>query len=240
MVISDFGKGLGTLLRPQNITKNFMYVGQSIKYYYRLSVIPALIFIFVGLLFGTSIPAFGISSSTIFNYGFGGLLGLTIAILITLWILTPIRIIIFSSLTHLFGKHIFGLFRNSYDNTFAAEVYGITPALMFSWAPLLGVAGFSLVYASTAIYTAPHTSLAVPIIYSMVGLFLLFITDIWSIGITLIALANQQGVSKLKALFAVTVAGFTGIMILLGVSYAYSIFWHAHFFNVFNLLYQFL
>ena len=240
LILSDFGRALGTLIRPRWTTKNFMYIGQSMSYYYRMSAIPVLVFIAVGLLFSGSVAGFGIDSGTFFNYGFGGALGIVLAAVVGLWILNPIRIVVFSGLVHLFGRHLFGFFRDSYDNTLAASVYGITPAVMLSWAPLLSVAGASLAYLSSSQYALPHQGLTLSVSYALAGLFFVVIAEIWSLMVMLIALYNQQGVSRARSLLVLAVAGGVGLGVVLVATLAVSAFAHVPFYSLFGSVYQFL
>jgi len=110
--------------------------------------------------------------------------------ILILLIIIPVSLFITAFLYHIFGK-LFKVFSNPYSNTFTATVYGLVPTILFYWLS------------------------AVPL-----GSLVLIIFEIWAFIVMILALANQQNTSALKA-FAVIIAttiiiGIIGFIIGLG------------------------
>jgi len=123
---------------------------------------------------------------------FTGLLSglLVINGILALLVVIPISLFVIAFLYHIFGK-LFRVFSNPYSNTFTATVYGIVPTILFYW-------------------LSP-----VPL-----GSFVLIIFEIWAFIVTILAIANQQKTSALKA-FAVIITPIVIILLIV----AGALFW---------------
>jgi len=100
---------------------------------------------------------------------------------VILLIVSPLGLLAVAGLYHLFGK-LLKVFNNPYSNTFTATVYSTVPYVLFIWLlAFTNIANLMLLVGIEIIF---------------------FIVLIWEIIITIIALANQQKTSRLRA-FAV-------------------------------------
>ena len=117
---------------------------------------------------------------------------LVIGGILTFLVITPLSIFVFAFLYHIFGK-LFKAFNNPYSNTFTATVYGMVPYILFYW-------------------LSP-----VPL-----GALVLIIFDIWAFIITILALANQQKTSILKAFAAVITPAAIISLIVVGALFLLS------------------
>lgn len=239
MFLSDFAKALRTIAHPRKNTKDFMYLGQAFRYYYRMTIVPAIILIVIGLVFEYyTIGGLGISSSTAYNYGFTGFLGLFAMVVIGFWILNPIRIVVFSGIVHMFGSRIFKFFGNSFERTLSAQIYAISPVLVLAWSALFSIAGISVLYAGSSTYN--NSAIGTALILAVVGFAIAVIAQVWSFIISMIALSNQQGIGKLKAFSAMACSGVLAFAIILAVGILASSFMGINFFSIFGSMYQFL
>ena len=109
--------------------------------------------------------------------------------ILALLVAIPISLFVTAFLYHIFGK-LFKVFSNPYSNTFTAMVYGIVPAILFYW--------------------------LIPI---PLGLLVLIIFEIWAFIVMILALANQQKTSALKAFAVIIVTGIIigAIVFLIGL-----------------------
>jgi len=103
--------------------------------------------------------------------------------ILALLVTIPISLFVTAFLYHIFGK-LFKVFSNPYSNTFTATVYGIVPTILFYW-------------------LSP-----VPL-----GSLVLIIFEIWAFIVMILALANQQKTSALKA-FAVIITPIVIILLI--------------------------
>jgi hypothetical protein len=144
------------------------------------------------------LPIYETKLLTVPSSAFTGFFSGTPAIggILSLLVTIPIYLFVSAFLFQIFGK-LFKVFSNPYSNTFTATVYGAVPIILSYW---LG---------------------PVPLVSS-----LLIIFNFWSLAITILALANQQKTSILKA-FAVmiipTIIIVVGTLILLGIFSSYLV-----------------
>jgi hypothetical protein len=113
---AEWRQALRILKHPANNTKKSMDIGDSLRFYYKLSVIPILLTLAVAIIVSC------ISGSIKYAMLFSAVSLLTV----------PINLILTSGPLHLVGK-LFGKFKKPYDNTFTASVYSIVPSLLISW-----------------------------------------------------------------------------------------------------------
>lgn len=239
IVISDFARALRSIAHPRRNTKDFMYLGQAFGYYYKMTIIPIVIFVVIGLVFEYyTVGGLGISSGTVYNYGFTGFLGLLAMAAVGFWVLNPVRIVIFSGLVHMFGSRMFRFFGNSYERTVSAQIYSIAPVLVLAWAGLFSIAGISVLYAGSSTYN--NSAVSTALVFSAVGFAIAIIAQIWSFAMNIITLSNQQGVRKLKAFVAMACAGALAFAVILAVSIFATAVLGINFYSIFGSMYQFL
>ncbi|MFP3279146.1 MAG: YIP1 family protein [Candidatus Micrarchaeota archaeon] len=114
---------------------------------------------------------------------------LVIGGILALLVIIPISLFVTAFIYQIFGK-LFKVFSNPYSNTFTATVYGIVPTILFYW-------------------LSP-----VPL-----GSLVLIIFEIWAFIVMILALANQQKTSALKAFAVIIVTGIImgAIVFLIGL-----------------------
>ena len=176
MFVEEMKEGLNIMLHPGMSTKKTLSVSEGLKYYYKLAIVPLILSIIVGIIVAVALPNVTPSSNPLMAaYGLGSLggVGLILASIIGLLVANPISMLIAAALLQLFGKHLFKAYKNDYEHTFTAYAKGgIVPSTMFYW--LSGIPVIGLVFA--------------------------VIFGVWSFVVAIIALANQQGISRWKSL----------------------------------------
>lgn len=206
MFIEEMREGWNIMLHPGKATKKTLSVSEGLKYYYKLAIVPLVITIIIGIVVAVAFP--GISKTPSSNplmssYGAGSLggAGIVVAAIIGLLVANPIGILISSALLQLFGKHLFKAYKNDYEHTFTAYAKGgIVPSTMFYWLSSLPVIGVAF----AAIF------------------------GIWSFIVAIIALANQQGITRWKSLGVVIGTGvIVYIIIFLAALGVAGLFIHA-------------
>jgi hypothetical protein len=115
---------------------------------------------------------------------------LVIGGILALLVIIPISLFVTAFIYQIFGK-LFKVFSNPYSNTFTATVYGIVPTILFYWLT------------------------PIPL-----GSLVLIIFEIWAFIVTILAIANQQKTSALKAFAVIIVTGIIigAIVFLIGLS----------------------
>jgi len=160
IIIDELKEGFNMMLHPNSATQKERKIGEALAFYYKISIIPLILYIIFALVIPKAPTTLGVFSGLISGVGI-------ISGIIDILIFTPIASFISALIIHIFGK-LFRAFSNPYSNTFTANVYGEVPAILFYW-------------------LLPIMSL------------LLVIFAIWSFIVLIIAVANQQKTSKLKA-----------------------------------------
>ena len=148
---------------------------KGLSFYYHAVVIPGIInAIIVALLiaaFPFTTSFFGSSGSL---WGLSGPLWGFIISLLLMFLVIPAGIVINSALVHLFGKLLFRILKQPFNNTLTAMFYAMSPAIFFYWTEAL---------------PAPANIVAV-------------IIGIWTLVLEIFMLSKTQQVSKLRALVA--------------------------------------
>ena len=160
IIIDELKEGFNMMLHPDSATQKERKIGGALAFYYKISIIPLILYIIFALVMPKAPTTLGVFSGLISGVGI-------ISGIIDILIFIPIAFFISALIIHIFGK-LFRVFSNPYSNTFTANVYGEVPAILFYW-------------------LLPIMSL------------LLVIFAIWSFIVLIIAVANQQKTSKLKA-----------------------------------------
>ena len=172
IIVDELKEGFNIMLHPGNATQKERKLGEALAFYYKISIIPLILYIILAL----AIPSTSATGSSTLSILATGLSSGMLAIfgILTLLIIIPISLFVTAFLYHIFGK-LFKVFSNPYSNTFTATVYGMVPTILFYW-------------------LSP-----VPL-----GSLVLIIFEIWAFIVMILALANQQKTSALKA-FAVII-----------------------------------
>lgn len=98
-----------------------------------------------------------------------------VAVLFSLLILYPVLLLIAAAIYHISGL-VLGGFKKGYAATFTATTYSVFPPLLAAWI-------ITLINAASVI----------------VGVLLYLVVGLWSLWVLIVALSNQQGVSKGRA-----------------------------------------
>ena len=142
------------------------------SFYYRAVVIPGIINAIIAALLITAFP-----SATSFFGSSGPLFGF-IMFLLLMFIGIPASIVIDSALVHLFGKLLFRIMKQPFNNTLTAMSYAISPFIFFYWTEAL---------------PSPVNSIAS------------IILAIWVFILMIFLLSKTQRISKLRALGALLI-----------------------------------
>jgi hypothetical protein len=138
--VDDLKRGVDIALHPKREAGGKMTMGEAIRFYYKFSVIPTVLFIISSAIFANSASAFAMPLKYFASYGAVGAALLAAAMF---WILEPLGMAIDAAIFHFFGKTVLKSFKNRYDATFTAMVYAILPALLLYWLtpiPIIGIA----------------------------------------------------------------------------------------------------
>jgi len=135
IVVDEIKEGFKIMLHPVQATKNARGIKDSLKFYYKLSIVPWVLYI---IFLTISLANVGAASALI--------LGIFSAILI-FWVFIPVSFFISALIYHAFGK-LFRVFKNGYASTFNATVYGTVPSILFMWLAAVYILSFlSIVFA---------------------------------------------------------------------------------------------
>ena len=140
------------------------------SFYYRAVVIPGIINAIIAALLIAAFP------SATFLGSLGPLFGFIVVLLI-MFLGIPASVVIDSALVHLFGKLLFRIMKQPFNNTLTAISYAMSPAIFFYWTEAL---------------PAPANIVAI-------------IIGIWTFVLEIFMLSKTQQVSKLRALGALLI-----------------------------------
>jgi len=127
IIVDELKEGFNIMLHPKSTTQKERKIGEALAFYYKISIIPLILYIILALVVppnaatGLSALSTGLSS---------GMLAIT-GILMFL-VIIPISLFVTAFIYQIFGK-LFKIFSNPYSNTFTATVYGIVPTILFYW-----------------------------------------------------------------------------------------------------------
>jgi len=184
IVIDELKEAVNIMLHPGTATQKERSIRAAIAFYYKVLVVPLILYIILAL--ATPKPTFSPFMPSPSPFVPSPLFT------VILLIVSPLGLLAVAGLYHLFGK-LLKVFNNPYSNTFTATVYGAVPGTLLIWLlAFTNIANLMLLVGIDIIF---------------------FIVLIWEIIITIIALANQQKISKLRA-FAVWLVA---TIVLIGV-----------------------
>ncbi len=169
--VDDLKNAIDIIMHPGKSTSKKMKIVDSYKLYYKVSLIPAVIFVILAALassvIGSALTASGISAGA-------GTAALILFGLVFLWIIEPIGLLVDAAILHLFGKFLLKTFKGTFDDTFAGFVYGQLPLISLFWVALIFL-----------------------LVSPVVALLIFILLALWSIVVAIIALANLNKTSRL-------------------------------------------
>ena len=138
MFKNTYSTAINAMLHPGKMTRKTMSVGDALKFYYVLMIIPMVLGVIMSAAIGSHVSS---------NPLFGGLAGAMLIILMLLiyLVIIPINIIIASGFYHLIIKRLFKMYTRNYDAAFTAFTYGIIPIALVYWLLPVPVLGFALI-----------------------------------------------------------------------------------------------
>ena len=208
----DIKNGFGSLIHPGDDTRKEMSIGGALRLYYSVAVIPFILFLVVGSAwywtYGASVyscPAvvsgatagvgcglhqyFSVFNSFIRNtVPITGVIGaVLLADVVFLLIVPVIGIFIDSLIYHVIGRSFLREFKRPWERTFTGVTYGALPMLALYW--LLFIPVVSLIF--------------------------LGILAVWGFINGIIAIANQQRITRMHAFGVYLVTLFIILLIVL-------------------------
>jgi len=111
--------------------------------------------------------------------------------LVYFWLLVPIGFFINSAIYQLVGKHFLRLFKEDYERTFTAMVFGSMPLLLLFW-----------------LFVVPG-----------VNLLAFIVLPVWAFVVEVIALSSQQRITRLQSIGAMAVMAALALLVVLLVVY---------------------
>lgn len=185
--IDQFKLAYKVMFRPNKTTSTYRPIGDMLKFYYNILLIPLIVFIIleVGFYF-MGISTFGTPIA---------LVTIVAIVLIGMLVLNLLGFFIRAVIVHLFGMAL-GQFKKSFDNTLTGIIYGVVPVTLFIWV------------------------LAIP----NWGKYLFALFSLWGLVITIIAIANQQKVSKM-AVLGIFIAIII-VVVVIAIIVGYFVFSH--------------
>jgi len=133
IIVDELKEGFNIMLHPKSATQKERKIGEALAFYYKISIIPLILYIILALV----VPSTSAAGLSTLSAGLSSASGmLAIFGILMLLIIIPISIFVNAFLYHIFGK-LFKVFSNPYSNTFTAMVYGIVPTILFYWLTLI-------------------------------------------------------------------------------------------------------
>lgn len=128
-----------------------------------------------------------------------------------------------AGVTHFFSGRILKWLKKDFENTLAAVVFGLTPAIIFIWLSyIVPIILGNLYLAAEVVDLASTATLTILAIQVGVG--------VWSLIVQIYALSNQHEISKKKAFVALIVPSIIITLIVSIISALLAYLWIASFF----------
>lgn len=149
MLIEEISEQIRIMFDPESMKRKG--IKNAFLYYYKISIIPIVIGVVLGLLGVAffSLLSNGISGAfggTSAHLSLGGPFAIFVilggASLLLIWIIEPIAIIVSAALLQLIGGNLLGIFKGSYEDTITASVYSSSTMILFSWIMIIPVIGW--------------------------------------------------------------------------------------------------
>jgi len=183
-------EAFGVLLHPGQGTKRQMSIGEALKFYYSVMIIPLILGIILSVAMGAATFA--------------------VSVIIVYIISLPLVILIDAGIYHIIIGKLFRLYKGSYDRVVNAFTYAIMPAVFIYWI-VLGLTGGSSALSTGGLALGVSTAYGA---VSIAGLILTLIFGVWSFIVMIVALAGQLNMSRLKAFGTLILEG-----VVIGIIY---------------------
>ncbi|MCL5434338.1 MAG: hypothetical protein M1559_01325 [Candidatus Marsarchaeota archaeon] len=175
--VDSYKKAFGIMLHPGKNARGALSLGDALKFYYTIAIIPLILGVALSLLTNASFLGMfgGLSGSSAFAPGAaapGSGLLFAVYLIAFFVVLAPIGLLFDTAMYHIIIKSLLKIYNKPYATAFTAFTYAIIPAVLVYWLMPLGVLGFMVI--------------------------LLF--GIWSFVIEIISLSNLLSISRLMAL----------------------------------------
>ncbi|MGC8495875.1 MAG: hypothetical protein ACP5MX_01560 [Candidatus Micrarchaeia archaeon] len=135
LISNNYKIAFDAILHPGTSTKKAMSIGDAIKFYYSIAIIPLVLGIIISIAIGTHVSKL---------MPFGAVAGLAMAALLFAMyaVIMPIGIVIDSGVYHIVIKRLFNMYNKDYRAVFSAFTYAMIPAILFYWLIMIPVLGF--------------------------------------------------------------------------------------------------
>ena len=199
MVIVDaVRKSIGIMLNPGKESKKKMSVAESLTLYYKMAIVPIILSIIFG--FAASMVLGTHYKSLVTNdAAFGAIRGFSAAILISLFVfailIEPICLLVSAFIVQLVGGPLLQTFKGTFENTYAAFIYAAMPLILF------------IFLAATL---------------NPLAIFVYLILSVWSVVVLIIALANQQKISRLASLCILILSSIVSMILYMVIIFGFA------------------
>ena len=177
-ILEDFRKGVDVAFSPGKHTEEHMDIGEALGFYYKFTIISLIAAVVIPIIAGIA------SRHAILGYEFAALGAVVL-------LLQPLGGFLTAAMMQFFGKSVFRKFKNSYEDSYTATIYGAMPGNIFLW----------LLY--TIMIFVPRKGFLMPDYSAGLGIALLIVDIalfIWGFVVLTYAFANQQKCSKLAVI----------------------------------------
>lgn len=172
----DVKKAWALIYCPSKETGVKFGLGRALRFYYGATLIPFLLTIlfgYFGSLTGTltQTAAFIPFMRLLMNF-LSAPQAFIVSLILLMWVAIPIGFFVNAFLYQLVGKNFLKVFKQGYDRTFSALVFGMVPYMLLFWLFLLPV----------------------------VNVVALIVLPIWSFVVEVIALSTQQKATRMQVI----------------------------------------
>ena len=187
--MEDLRLAYNTLLKPGKSTKKSMTSSAALKLYYKLTLLPFILFVVVGYLTssaGTDWSSNFMMFSAVLSSIMPAYSALIVNAIMFFWILIPAGLLIDAFLYQVIGKFFLNVWKGNYSKTLTACVFGSLPLMLFYW--------------------------IVPV--QVIGKIALLVFGAWNFVVLIIAMSNQQNTTRMNALVSIAATGLFVILVL--------------------------
>ena len=175
--VDSYRKAFGIMLHPGKNARGALSLGDALKFYYTIAIIPLILGVALSLLTNASFLGVfgGLSGSSALTNGAaapGNGLSFALYMIAFFLVLVPIGLLFDTAMYHVIIKSLLKIYNKPYATAFTAFTYAMIPGIMVYWLLPLGILGFLVI--------------------------LLF--GIWSFVVEIISLSNLLSISRLMAL----------------------------------------
>ncbi|MCL5404827.1 MAG: hypothetical protein M1125_03250 [Candidatus Marsarchaeota archaeon] len=187
------------IMHPGSVSDTYG-VGDALIFYYKASILPAILAAIVGGLLGYAFGSLAFSGLATLSKGIALLhlaapvLALMAAVygLAYVLIFIPIGIVINAAVYQFFAKILFKIWKKDISRTLTAIMYSALPIALFFWLSFIPV----------------------------IGLIVIMALAVWEFIILIISLARQQGISGWRAFGGILVSGVVLAIIIFVIDFA--------------------